>query len=127
MSRCTAFVIWLLLVLGCSNPVAHENPQLLGAWLETGREGYVTTFAKAEALDGQCYGLEFLADSILFERSLGWCATPPISYFNTEGRWARLSEYIIEVTTPTWMGDTPHQEEIVELTATNLVLRRIEQ
>ncbi len=117
----------LLLIFGCSNPVVNEDDLLLGAWLETGREDSVTTFARAKALKGQCYGLEFLADGTLIERSFGWCATPPLSYSNTEGRWARLSDGVIEMTTPTWLGDTPHPEEIVELTEASLALRRLEE
>lgn len=129
MCRRTAFGIFgLLLVLGCSNPVAHEDPQLLGAWLETSRVADVTTFTRAQTLEGQYYGLEFLAGGTLIERSAGECATPPLSYFNTEGRWARLPESVIEMNTPTWWWeDISHQEEIVELTATTLVLRRLEE
>ncbi|WP_405610135.1 hypothetical protein [Polaribacter sp. Asnod1-A03] len=94
---------------------------LLGNWVKPVYNEEVTTFKRGESLPNEGYGISFNQQNIYTERTSGWCGTPPLSYFNTEGTF-QLENEIINISKQSF--PTNFAWRIVSLTETELVLKK---
>ncbi len=133
----TAILAGLLLaglaLTGCSDseetlvaPTPKVDDDLIGAWLSIGYdpETRVHSYERVAELDGDRSGYHFLGDGRLLHRSHGWCGTPPLSYFNQQGRWAAVAEDHVDLIFANWPFDS--QMEIVAVDETTLQLRWVD-
>ena len=67
------------------------------------------------------YGFSFKNHGVYIERSSGWCGTPPLTFFDSEGNW-QLEESILKIDTQSWQGIV--HWEITSLTEEKLSVRR---
>lgn len=115
------FLLFLTL-FSCNKEEATLNPTnpLIGYWINPEYGEKTITLEKATDFNADGYGIAFLEDDKVIERSGGWCGTPPITYFNMEGIWSRAG-MIIEIKIPHhWMGDI--QWEIIGLEDDELII-----
>jgi hypothetical protein len=119
----------LVLAAGCGDatePTAAAPADLAGtAWVQAGwdTDGQAMVFRRTDRLAGEVVGYAFGEDGALVYRSFGWCATPPLTYFDVEGVWERLDGGRIRVTHPLVLPEGTVCYEIVALTADELKLR----
>ena len=127
-----AIVLAALTVLaGCSgatDPTTPPAAALAGtAWVQQGydeaRDALVLT--AVDRLQGEVIGYAFGWDGVLTYRSFGWCATPPLTFFDVEGTWRPLPAAHLELSYPGMLPESPVVYEVVQRTATALLLRPV--
>lgn len=98
---------------------------LLGIW--TFAEGYdnVSVYSRSpDFTDSRCY--KFNGDGSMIERNiLGWCATPPVTYENYNGKWDIDSDNSIRINVRYWGGITNYRLVIKSLTVDSLKIEYI--
>ncbi|MCF2874855.1 MULTISPECIES: hypothetical protein [unclassified Tenacibaculum] len=96
---------------------------LLGVWTNSvfNSDTETTTFERVHKLPNEKYGISFQKNGTFVERTSGWCGTPPVTFFNTEGEFL-LENKIIKVTSQEFPID--FLWEIVSLDEKKLVVRR---
>lgn len=111
----TLFFLSFLMIFSCNKKEAELTPAdpLIGYWINPDYSENQITFEKATDFKENGYGIAFLEEDKVIERSGGWCGTPPITYSNLEGEWDRAGNFIEIVIPHHWMGDI--QWEIVSL------------
>lgn len=93
-------VLFLSLVLcfSCDNDndsiSIDQTDLLIGSWINPISVDDELKFNRASALKKNEYGISFLQKSTCVERSSGWCGTPPITFFDSQGTWTRKGNII---------------------------------
>ena len=124
-------LVTLCLLAACNdatepNPAPAAPKELAGtAWVQAGWDdgAQALVFRRTETLAGEVVGYAFGEDSALVYRSFGWCATPPLTYFDVEGSWEELDATRIRVTHALVLPAGTVCYEIVACTADELKLR----
>jgi hypothetical protein len=98
----TIFQIFTFLVIVVSSCTKEEikiepNNPLVGTWNYSDYSDNAMIFTRSEKfIDNRCY--KFNSDGTMLERNItGWCATPPVSYSDYQGRWAILNDTLIQL------------------------------
>lgn len=71
-----------------------QTDLLIGSWINPISVDDELKFKRASALKKNEYGISFLQKSTCVERSSGWCGTPPITFFDSQGTWTRKGNII---------------------------------
>lgn len=126
--KCTLFIGLIALALvSCSKRdqlvVDPDNP-LIGTWVMADGASAAVTYKRASRLKDDGYGLVFHADGKLVKREIaGWCATPPVSYANNEGKWRLIDGNISTTMHYLWLPEEVTQSwKIVSVDAGTLVV-----
>ena len=106
--------------IGSCNQLTSINDNisfsLYGTWVRAESNENVTILNGSDELNEHEYGFIIYANGEFVERkNSGWCATPPISYANFNGKWKAISENLLEITVGYWGGTTSYLMEIVSL------------
>ncbi len=126
------FILVLGLLFSCEDDVGLErcgllgslNPEIIGVWVEEGYEDDALVLNSAAELDQNKYGFVLHEDGSFVERkNSGWCATPPISYANYDGRWRALSDSLLDIVVGYWGGSVSYQIRILGLDDKQLRIR----
>lgn len=94
---------------------------LLGVWSEPTYNGETTTFIRSNILADENYGISFLNNGDLIERTSGFCGTPPLSFFNIDGTFT-LNENLITIHTNS--HPTNYAWRIISISETELIVKR---
>ncbi|MDO5968295.1 hypothetical protein Q4Q35_00610 [Flavivirga aquimarina] len=94
---------------------------LIGNWVDPIYDGEKITFERAVSLPEEGYGILFKENGDFVERSSGWCATPPLFFFDIDGIW-QLDDTLIKITKDNY--PTNYGWRIVSITANELVVQR---
>ncbi len=117
-------VIFCFVNMTCSDddsvPVDSDN-LLIGSWISPVYDGDTITFEKTTELPKDAYGILFKTDGTFVERSFGWCATPPLVFFDSKGDW-QLNNSIVSITQKQYPNN--YTWRIVSLTASELVVKK---
>ncbi len=115
-----------LLLTSCSKdeiPIDKDN-LLLGVWNYSRAENEVFVYSRAQAFS-QCPGYTFRSDGSLTERNLaGFCATPPVSYSDYQGRWTFLGRNLVKVDVSNYDGPETYTIEIKSVNSDSLKVIR---
>jgi len=95
------------------------------AWIQESwdDEDQALVFRRTDDLSGEVVGYAFGGDGSLVYRSFGWCATPPLTYFDQEGTWQQLDATHVRLDYPGALPTGTVFYEVVALTAKQLKLR----
>lgn len=104
-----------------NNTIIDPDNLLLGVWVAPVYNADTTTFKRGNSLPDDGYGISFLQNGDILERTSGWCGTPPISYFNIEGTFS-LNENLITISNNNY--PTSYGWRIVSLSDTELIVKR---
>ena len=132
LSGCAGLLAALVLLAACDDatePAPAAPPELAGtAWVQAGWDdaAQALVFRRTDALAGDVVGYAFGEDGALVYRSFGWCATPPLTFFDIEGTWEELEADRIRVTHALALPEGTICYEIVACTASELKLRECE-
>ena len=130
MRSLIAFVVFILAFSACkkSEESINTNPEtLIGNWVLPVYNDATTTFARANSLMDNDYGISFQNNGKLIERkNAGWCGTPPITYADYEGNWSG-NDSIINIAVGYWGGTSEFTWKIVTLDNNHLTIQWIEQ
>ncbi|MFY7670647.1 hypothetical protein ACOSP6_06120 [Tenacibaculum sp. MEBiC06402] len=89
-----SFIVFMSCTKNEDNIDFNPNNLLLGHWkFETSKYGE-TVFKRTSSLPSEEYGVSFLEEGKYIERTSGFCATPPLSYWSIEGTYEVESEII---------------------------------
>ena len=94
---------------------------LIGNWIDPSYDDEKTTYKRATALPEEDYGILFKENGSFVERSSGWCGTPPLTFFDSNGKW-QLDNTLITISQEQYPGN--YAWRIVSLTANKLVVKR---
>ncbi len=94
---------------------------LIGYWADPTYEDEKTTFKKVANLPEEDYGILFKKNGDFVERSSGWCGTPPLVFFDSDGAW-QLDDTLITISQDQYPSN--YAWRIVSLTANELVVKR---
>lgn len=93
-----AFLLLLIITnIGCDNEsesITINDNKLIGYWVNPVSIDSELKFERANSLKKEAYGVSFLTDSKCIERSSGWCGTPPITFFDSQGTWTKKDSII---------------------------------
>ena len=95
------------------------------AWIQESwaAEDQTLVFRRTDDLSGEVVGYAFGGDGSLVYRSFGWCATPPLTYFDQPGTWQQLDATHVRLDYPGALPAGTVFYEVVALTAMQLKLR----
>ena len=100
------FPISVFIFISCQTLFEPANPSdLYGHWIYSTSIDSVQVFYYANDFERDKSGIAFKKDNIFVERTSGFCATPPLSFFNIEGKWKRINENQIEIFTQNWNNE----------------------
>jgi hypothetical protein len=114
-------LITLLLSCESNETVINTNNLLLGSWIMPSYGAETTTYKRGNSLPNDAYGISFSENGEFIERSSGWCATPPLSYFDYIGSF-EVEETLIKITRTSYLNS--YQWRIISLTENELVVKR---
>jgi len=114
-------LVTLFLSCGSNETAINTNNLLLGSWIMPLYSSETTTYKRGNSLPNDAYGISFSENGEFIERSSGWCATPPLSYFDYIGSF-EIEETLIKITTESYPNS--YQWKIVSLTERELVVKR---
>jgi hypothetical protein len=129
--------IYLLLIsiflFSCENNkeiIEDSNNLLIGNWSSVSYQNEELIFSRVQTLPNETYGISFKEDNFFTERTSGFCGTPPLTFFDRQGMWTldtdALKIYDQFITYE--VGAEPilwYNYQIVELTETQLILKRV--
>src|SRR5690606_2173304 len=100
-----------------------DNP-LLGTWVQTGYDEDVVIYTRVSRLKDDGPGMVIQAGGHVVLRAIaGWCATPPVSYTNYEGRWSQSGVMLKTMVHYQWMPEASvREQEIVSVDGKRLAL-----
>lgn len=125
----TLFFTVMVMIISCQNNdtvVTNSSNLLIGNWSfeQVNANNNEISYKRTVVLPKEQYGFSLKNDNICVERTSGWCGTPPLSFFNEEGKWERNNDTLkIKRMQGHYAGDVTFL--IVKLTTTKLVLKRI--
>jgi hypothetical protein len=114
-------LITLLLSCESNETVINTNNLLLGSWVMPSYEAETTTYKRGDSLPNDTYGISFSENGEFIERTSGWCATPPLSYFDDIGSF-EIEQTLIKITKEAYPNS--YQWRILSLTENELVVKR---
>lgn len=117
-----SFIITILLLVSCQTSYEPTNNNLpYGTWIYSGSSDSLLIYYAASKFEDNRPGIAIKKDNIFIERTSGWCGTPPLSYYNSEGKWEWISQNMIKIITPNWANeDYSRLMEIVSVTNNKL-------
>lgn len=98
-----------------------QNNLLLGDWSKAVYDGESISFERVAGLPNEEYGVSFKSSRSFIERSSGFCGTPPLVFFNTEGTWEAANS-IIKIEIENYVRQ--FNWEIVTLNEEQLIVKR---
>jgi len=116
----------------CNDAAAPPAPQLSEltgtTWVQAGwdTDTQAIVYKRTDELAGEVVGYAFRDDGALVYRSFGWCATPPLTFFDVAGSWDQPDAAHLHVVYPGAIPDGELHYEILLLTADELRLHRLE-
>jgi hypothetical protein len=96
---CQILLFGILVVSSCNKDEIKIDPNnpIIGTWIYSNHNNNAVVFARSEKFINNI-GYQFNSDGTLLERNIsGWCATPPISFSDYQGRWSMLNETDIQL------------------------------
>ena len=124
MKNCIYLLISLLIVACDSNEEVITNTSdysVIGTWAYATSDTEQITFVKSAALPENKRGIQFKEDGTFIERTAGWCATPPLTFFDSQGNWERNNSKL-SITLNAYPDG--YDWQIVSLTENELVVER---
>lgn len=118
-------LVFVTLLAACqqnNDPVFNPDNLLIGVWGNAVYNNDQTTFERIGSLPDEEYAISFREDLSFIERTSGWCGTPPLTFFNSEGTWS-IQGTVLTMNDPGVLGT--YLWEVVTLTSTSLVLERV--
>lgn len=115
----STITVLVLGLLGCESPITTtEDVVLQGSWNEIAWEDdAVQVLMRSQRLDGDKFGITFNGDGSFVECAIGGrCATPPVSYYFGDGRWASNRDDTIGVDVSFWNGMKHYTIKVIEIT-----------
>ncbi|AUP78740.1 hypothetical protein C1H87_08525 [Flavivirga eckloniae] len=104
-----------------SIPVLEPDNLLIGNWIAPSYDNDEITYKRANVLPEEAYGMTFKKNGVFVERSSGWCGTPPLVFFDSEGAW-QLDDKLIKIALEYYPNNYAWQ--IISLTENELVVKR---
>ena len=115
----------IIAIVACKkdgDQVIKGSDQLTGYWINQSGHDSIWTYERAARLKDNAYGFSFKDGQVFIERkNAGWCGTPPITYADFEGSWAR-NDSAITITVDYWGGEAEYLWEIISLNEEKLVV-----
>jgi len=104
--KAISFIIALVILVSCKTSYEPSGNNLpYGTWIYSSSNDSVLIYYSASKFEEDKPGFAFKENHDFIERTSGWCGTPPLSYYNIEGRWELFSQNTIKITTPNWIND----------------------
>jgi hypothetical protein len=125
------FLLSVLFLFSCEkNSETIDNSlsnQLIGYWVNPTENDTILTYEKASDLQSGEYGFEFKNSQIFVERkNAGWCATPPITYYDFEGTWS-LNDSTLTINVDYWGGTVDYQWKVISIDETSLKIYKADE
>lgn len=117
----------VFLVVSCAEntdiPINKDN-LLLGNWINAvyNENQQLITFERAFQLKEESYGISFKEKNIFLERTSGWCATPPLAFFESEGTFSFV-DGLIKVSKKGGFPNNSYNWRLVSLSNEKLVVK----
>ncbi|WP_406682827.1 hypothetical protein N1F78_08995 [Seonamhaeicola sp. MEBiC1930] len=102
-------------------PVIDKDNLIIGDWIEPIYNNDEITFKRSASLLAESYGISFKQNSDFVERSSGWCGTPPLTFFDSNGVW-KLEDELISVALDYYPNS--YFWRIVSISEETLVIKR---
>ena len=96
-----------MVFFSCTNSSEPQNEEIvpLGTWIYSGNDDSLSIYYSANQFEQDKPGIAFTEESIFIERTSGWCATPPLTFFNIEGKWEVFDNNTMKLTCPNWINE----------------------
>ena len=123
MKNTRLITVSILLVLGCYsfNMANNENQDIKAFWMYVDHKKGITSYVKVDSFAVNKGGIAFKEEGKLIKRGIaGWCATPPITYSNSEGTWKQTSDSTLTIRYNYWNGKMNEDWHIVKLSLDSL-------
>jgi hypothetical protein len=76
-----------------------------GTWIFAGSDDSLSIYYYANQFDDDKPGIAIKKENVFIERTAGWCATPPLIYFNIEGKWEVFNDNTLKITCSNWINE----------------------
>jgi hypothetical protein len=110
-----------ILLISCEN-ISEPNDGTFdgdipyGMWVYSENDDSISIYYASNQFEKDKSGFAIEEENIFIERTSGWCATPPLSFYNVEGQWDVFDDHTLKITGAHWMGsDYIRLMEIVSL------------
>ena len=122
MLKTISFIIVLVILVSCKTSYEPAGNNLLyGTWIYSRSNDSLLIYYSAPNFEEDKPGFTFKENYDFIERTSGWCGTPPLSYYNIEGKWEMFNHNTIKITTSNWINeDYARLMEIVALSNNEL-------
>ncbi|MCF8372673.1 MAG: hypothetical protein K9H64_13670 [Bacteroidales bacterium] len=124
------FLLSFLLLLACeksNEPIINDSDLVIGNWINPIVVDTIWKYERADSLKNDGYGFSIQTGQLFVERkNAGWCGTPPISYANFDGTWAK-EDSTINISVAYWGGMADYQWKIISVDNNNLMIYRVNE
>jgi len=100
------FIVIVIIVVSCNTSFEPANSQIpYGIWVYSRNHDSIHIYSSAKKFERNKPGFAVKKNNVFIERTSGWCGTPPLSYFNVEGKWKSIDENTIEIISQYWSNE----------------------
>jgi hypothetical protein len=110
-----------------TDPVIDDSDLLIGYWTNPVGIDTLLKYERAVGLKEDAYSFGFKGGHTFVERkNAGWCGTPPVTFDDYQGTWAR-HDSLIDIDVPYWGGTAHYQWKIISLDNSSLTITWVKQ
>ena len=100
----------VIILISCRSSSEPENHQFevnvpYGTWVYLGNVDSISIYYSTSQFEQDKPGIAFEKEYVFIERTSGWCATPPLTFFNVEGKWEVFDDNTLKITCSNWIDE----------------------
>jgi hypothetical protein len=105
-----SLVITMIILISCKSSSEPKYYQIeenvpYGIWVYSGSDDSISIYYPTNQFEEDKPGFAIKEDNVFIERTSGWCATPPLTFFNVEGKWEVFDDNTLKITCSNWIDE----------------------
>lgn len=123
-------LLFCITLIGCEETIEskiHHSGPIIGSWINPQYIDTLWRYERANALQVNGPGFTLNPDGLIVERkNSGWCGTPPITYANYDGTWAK-KDSLITIIVDYWGGKADYQWKVISVDDRYLTVDKVKE
>ena len=105
-----SLVITMLILISCKSLSEPKYYQIegnvpYGTWVYSGNDDSISIYYSTNQFEQDKPGFAIEEENVFIERTSGWCGTPPLTFFNVEGKWEVFDDNTLKITCSNWIDE----------------------
>jgi hypothetical protein len=117
-----SLVITIIILISCKTSSEPKYYQFegnipYGTWVYVGNDDSISIYYLTNQFEEDKPGFAIEEENVFIERTSGWCATPPLTFFNVEGKWEVFDDNTLKIISSNWIDE--NYSRLMEIVSLN--------